>query len=116
MWVLMNSFLLFIAVSCGVIFLLRKLFASDNASATVIAVTPTLAQRKHKFIVDVCDGSCGQAERLIAEKAQLHPGAGAGDVLNMVYQDMLELTADERAAAYVSPFVVRKSTVSSSVA
>jgi len=90
----MNSFLWAFAVLCGFVYLFTK-YASSGA------IRQTQEQRQQQFIVDVCDGNQQQAERLIKEKTQAHPSLGVSQVLQLVYQDMLDLTAEERAAAYV---------------
>lgn len=92
----MNSFLWVFAIFCGLLFL-YKTFAESGATRQ------TLAQLQQQFIIDICDGNRLQAERLIAEKTQRYPTLDASQVLHLVYQDMLELTAEERAAAYVAP-------------
>ncbi|ASU38223.1 hypothetical protein hmeg3_07890 [Herbaspirillum sp. meg3] len=90
----MNSFLWAFAVLCGLVCLFTR-YASSGA------IRQTLEQRQRQFIVDVCDGNQQQAERLIQEKMQAHPGVETSEVLQLVYQDMLDLTAEERAAAHV---------------
>lgn len=90
----MNSFLWAFAVLCGLVYLFTKCASSG-------AIRQTLEQRQRQFIVDVCDGNQQQAERLIQEKTQAHPGLGTSQVLQLVYQDILDLTAEERAAAHV---------------
>lgn len=92
----MNSFLWIAAALCALVYLFNKCASSE-------ALKQTLAQRQRQFVIDVCDGDRQQAERLITEKTHAYPGLGASHVLQLVYQDMLELTAEERAAAYAAP-------------
>lgn len=94
----MRSFLWLFAVFRSFVYL----FNINQFSASA-AVMQTFEQRQHQFIVDVCDGNQRQAERLIQEKARAHPELGVSQVLQLVYRDILELTAEERAAAQISP-------------
>lgn len=94
----MNSFLWIFAVFCGLVCLFNiNKFASSGA------VRQTPEQRQLQFIVDVCDGNRHQVDRLIKEKARAYPYLDASQVLQLVYQDILDLTAEERAAAQISP-------------
>ncbi|WP_050476769.1 hypothetical protein [Herbaspirillum rhizosphaerae] len=93
----MSSFLWVFAVFCSVVYLFNL-----NKFASSCAAWQTPEQRQRQFIVDVCDGNRRQADRLINEKAQSHPDLGVSQVLQLVYHDMLDLTAEERAAAQIS--------------
>jgi len=91
----MNSFLWIFVALCGLSYVFLRLAASDR-----VAATPE--QRRHDFIVDVCDGDRAKAERLVAEKHVLFPHLDGVQAQLLVYQDMLDITAEERAAAHVA--------------
>ncbi|EJL84230.1 hypothetical protein PMI16_03971 [Herbaspirillum sp. CF444] len=88
----MTGFLWVFAVLCGFAYLLNKRASSQ-------APKQSQQQCQRQFVVDVCDGNQRRAERLMTEKARAHPGLGASQILQLVYQDMLELTVEERTAA-----------------
>lgn len=88
----MYGFLWLAAILCGLAYLFKRPFFADP-------LVQTPAQRQHQFIVDVCDGNRGQAQRLLEEKSCQHPGLQDWQVRQMVYEDMLAFTVEERLAA-----------------
>jgi hypothetical protein len=90
----MNSLLWIFIAFCGLTYMFTRLAAADR-----VAATPE--QRRHDFIVDVCDGDRRKAARLVEEKSALFPHLDGMQVQQLVYQDMLDITAEERAAAHV---------------
>jgi len=91
----MNSLLWIFVAFCGLTYVFNRVAAADR-----VAATPE--QRRRDFIVDVCDGDRRKAERLVAEKHALFPHLDGLQAQQMVYQDMLDITAEERAAAHVA--------------
>ncbi len=91
----MNSLLWILVVFCGLAYVFQRLAAADH-----VAATPE--QRRYDFIVDVCDGDRRKAARLVKEKSALFPHLDGPQVQQLVYQDMLDITAEERAAAQVA--------------
>lgn len=93
----MSSVFPVLVLLCIFIYLLSRMLLPRSH----VDLTPD--QRQYRFIVDVCDGREKQAQRLIEEKRQSHPGRTEQELLYLVYVDMLALTAEERAAACIAP-------------
>ena len=91
----MNSLLWIFVAFCGLACVFNRFATADR-----IAATPE--QRRRDFIVDVCDGDRRKAARLVEEKSALFPHLDAVQAHQLVYQDMLDITAEERAAAHVA--------------
>lgn len=91
----MNSLLWILVAFCGLTYVLNRFATADR-----VAATPE--QRRHDFIIDVCDGDHRKAARLVEEKSALFPHLDGLQAQQLVYQDMLDMTAEERAAAYVA--------------
>jgi len=91
----MNSLLWIFVAFCAAGYVFLRFAAADR-----VAATPE--QRRQDFIVDVCDGDRAKAERLVAEKHVLYPHLDGVQAQQLVYQDMLDITAEERAAAHVA--------------
>ncbi|WP_053197078.1 hypothetical protein [Herbaspirillum hiltneri] len=92
----MNSLLWIFVAFCGLAYVFNRFATADNR----VAATPE--QRRYDFIVDVCDGDRRKAARLVEEKCALFPHLNGLQAQQLVYQDMLDLTAEERAAAHVA--------------
>lgn len=91
----MNSLLWILVAFCGLTYVFNRFATADR-----VAATPE--QRRHDFIIDVCDGDHRKAARLVEEKSALFPHLDGLQAQQLVYQDMLDMTAEERAAAYVA--------------
>ena len=91
----MNSFLWIFVAFCGLTCVFHRFTTADR-----VAATPE--QRRHDFIIDVCDGDRRKAARLVEEKSALFPHLNGQQVQQLVYQDMLDITVEERAAAHVA--------------
>jgi hypothetical protein len=91
----MNSLIWIFVAFCGLTYVFSRVAAADR-----VAATPE--QRRQDFIVDVCDGDSRKAARLVEEKSALFPHLDSLQAQQLVYQEMLDITAEERAAAYVA--------------